>query len=170
MAKRRGLIALVVVVGVIVLIVAVPTVSDVAYANELQVSAQVTPRVLPADGQSAATITLRYRDRDGKPRAGDILTLLDLSQNAGTIARHGASSTNGFSVIAIYRIVTDSQGRAIFRYIAAASNPFVKTAPAHIEVTDTSLGTILEIDKTTMLTVNVVDPRTLQHSSSGAHS
>ena len=165
MHKWRG--AAVVCLLAVALIVAIPTISDVAYANAVRVSIRITPRVLPADGQTAATITLQYRDGNGRPRVGDILSLLDLSRSAGTIARYGTSSSSGFSVIPIYRIVTNRQGRVVFRYIAATANPFVKTQPAHIQVTDTSLGTVLEIDKTTLLTVNVVDPSKLQHASSG---
>jgi hypothetical protein len=55
-----------------------------------------------------------------------------------------------------------------FDYIAAMSNSFTPTLPAHIQVTDTSMGTILEIDKTTIVTINVVDPSKLkgtQHAS-----
>jgi hypothetical protein len=155
----------------VALVVAIPTISDVAYANAVRVSIRITPRVLPADGQTAATITLQYRDGNGRPRAGDILSLLDLSRSAGTIARYSTeSSSNGFSVIPIYRIVTNGQGRVVFRYIAAPANPFVKTEAAHIQVTDTSLGTVLEIDKTTQLTIDVVDPTKPQHGSSGAQT
>ena len=50
------------------------------------------------------------------------------------------------------------------------SNSFVPTEPAHIQITDTSLGTILEIDKTTTVTINVVDPAKIPRGTHGGHA
>ena len=143
-------------VGVFALVVAVVTYRDVARANAVRVVVRVAPPVLPGDNVSKATITLQYLNSDGTPRAGDQLDLLDVSQNTGTLLRPGSA------FIEVYRLFTDRQGEATFKYIAAMSNSFVPTVPAHIQVTDSSLGTILEIDKTTTVTINVVDPSKLK--------
>jgi len=143
-------------VAAIALVVAVVTYRDVARANAVRVLVRVTPPILPGDNVSRATITLRYLNSDGTPRVGDQLDLLDVSQNTGTLLRPGSA------FIEVYRLFTDRQGEVTFQYIAAMSNSFVPTVPAHIQVTDSSLGTILEIDKTTTVTINVVDPSKLK--------
>ncbi len=158
--RRVALVA----VGALALGVAVVTYSDVARANAVRVVVRVTPPILPGDNVSEATITLQYLNGNGTPRAGDELDLLDISQNTGTILR------NGPGVIAVFRLFTDKQGQVIFKYIAAMSNSFVPTLPARILVTDTSLGTILEIDKTTTVTINVVDPAKIKGGQHGTHA
>jgi hypothetical protein len=152
------------VIAALALIVAGVTYRDVALANAVRVVAHVKPPILPADNASKATVTLQYLNSDGTPRAGDQLDLLDVSQNTGTLLR----PASGF--IEVYRLFTDKFGQARFNYIAAMSNPFTRTLPAHIQVTDTSMGTILEIDKTTTVTINVVDPAKIKRSSHGAHA
>ena len=59
-------------------------------ANAVRVVVRVTPAMLPGDNATQATITLRYLNSDGTPRAGDVLDLLDVSQNTGTILRTGS--------------------------------------------------------------------------------
>jgi hypothetical protein len=149
--------------GVLALVVASVTYSDESRADTARVIVRVTPPILPADNAAQATVTLRYLDGDGTPRAGDELDLLDVSQSTGTILRDAPG------VIPAYRLFTDARGQATFRYIAPMSNPFVATLPAHIQVTDRSFGTILEIDKTTIVTINVVDPSKLKGGQHGAH-
>jgi hypothetical protein len=151
-------------VGVLALVVAVVTYRDVAQADAVRVVVRVTPPILPGDNVSKATITLQYLNSDGTARAGDQLDLLDISQNTGTILRPGSA------FIEVYRMFTDKQGKVTFKYIAAMSNSFVPTVPAHIQVTDSSLGTILEIDKTTNVTINVVDPAKIKGGRHGAHA
>jgi hypothetical protein len=151
-------------VGAVALFVAVVTVADRRQADATRVMVRVTPPVLPGDNVTQATITLRYLNSDGSPRVGDVLNLLDVSQNTGTVLRVGSG------VISIFRIVTDRQGTAVFKYIAAMSNSFVPTEPAHIQITDTSLGRILEIDKTTTVTIPVIDPAKLQKGKHGPHT
>ncbi|HEV7215073.1 MAG TPA: hypothetical protein VGP33_08090 [Chloroflexota bacterium] len=151
-------------VGVLALVVAVVTYRDVAQADAVRVMVRVTPPILPGDNVSKATITLQYLNSDGTARAGDQLDLLDISQNTGTILRPGSA------FIEVYRMFTDKQGKATFKYIAAMSNSFVPTVPAHIQVTDSSLGTILEIDKTTNVTINVVDPAKIKGGRHGTHA
>jgi len=158
--RRVALVA----VGILALIVAAVTYRDVTRANAVRVLVQVTPAILPGDNTSKATIRLRYLNSDGSPRAGDQLDLLDVSLNTGTLLRPGSA------FIEVYRLFTDSQGKATFNYIAAMSNSFTPTLPAHIQVTDTSMGTILEIDKTTTVTINVVDPSKLKGAQHGAHA
>jgi hypothetical protein len=145
-----------VVIGVLALAVAAVTYHDVARADAVRVLVHVTPAVLPGDNVSKATVTLQYLNSDGTPRVGDELDLLDVSQSTGTLLRPGSA------FIEVYRLFTDQQGKATFNYIAAMSNSFTATLPAHIQVTDTSMGTILEIDKTTIVTINVVDPSKLK--------
>ncbi|HEY8284746.1 MAG TPA: hypothetical protein VIJ28_10215 [Chloroflexota bacterium] len=151
-------------VGVVAIAVAVVTYGDVARANAIRVVARVTPAILPGDNVSKATITLQYLNSDGTPRAGDQLDLLDVSQNTGTLLRPG------LAFIEVYRLFTDKQGKATFNYIAAMSNNFVPTLPARIQITDTSLGTILEIDKTTTITINVIDPSKLKGTQHVKHA
>jgi hypothetical protein len=149
-------------IGVLALTVAGVTYRDVARADAVRVLVHVTPPVLPGDNVSKAMVTLQYLNNDGTPRVGDELDLLDVSQNTGTLLLPGS----GF--IEVYRLFTNRQGKVTFDYIAAMSNSFTPTLPAHIQVTDTSMGTILEIDKTTIVTINVVDPSKLkgtQHAS-----
>ena len=151
-------------IGVLALAVAVVTYGDVARAGAARVVIRVAPLVLPGDGVTQATVSLRYLNGDGTPRAGDELDLLDVSQSSGTILRDAPG------VIATFRLFTDARGRASFKYIAATSNPFVATLPAHIQVSARSFGTILEIDKTTTVTIDVVDPSKLKGGRHGTHA
>lgn len=158
---RRAVLAA---AGISALVVSAATARDVARADGIRVVVRTTPAILPGDNATQATITLRYLNSDGTPRAGDVLDLLDVSRNTGTILRSGSS------IISIFRAVTDAQGRVTFKYIAAMSNSFVPTGPAHIQITDTSLGTILEIDKTTIVTIAVVDPARIKEGKHGGHA
>ena len=160
-AARRGAVFA---VGAVALVVGIATARDVADADAIRVVVRVAPAILPGDNATQATITLRYLRGDGTPRAGDVLSLLDVSQNTGTILRTGSG------IISVFRLVTDGQGAATFRYIAAMSNSFVPTEPAHIQITDTSLGTILEIDKTITVTIAVVDPAKIHEGKHGGHA
>jgi hypothetical protein len=151
---KARLVTLTVVVG-IVLVLGISSAIDYAHASTIRVIVHVTPRELPADGTSMATVTVQYLNDNHAPRAGDVIDLIDMSNNAGTILRYDQS---GIYQISIFRTVTDRQGMIRFKYRAAQSNPFVTTEPARLRITDVSLGTLLEFDKNTTLTIKVFDP------------
>jgi len=115
-----------------------------AQANALKVTIHVSPSIVPADGQTPATISVRVQNPDGTPRVGDVIDALDLSQNPGSLL--------------IYRQATDRDGRVSFSYTPAMANQFVPTLPARIQITDSSLGNLVEIDRMLTVTVNVFDP------------
>jgi hypothetical protein len=142
--------------AVVVLIVGGSWAVDFAHASAVHMVSRVAPSDVPADGQTAATVTLRITNADGSPRVGDLLELLDQSQNPGTLSP--------------YRLLTNRHGEATFTYIPEAANAFISAAPAHILVTDTSLGSLVEIDKMMLVTINVVDPSKLRKKSHGTHS
>jgi hypothetical protein len=151
---KTRLVALVVVV-VVGLIFGVSSAIDFVRASTVRVVIQVTPAELPADGASVATVSVQYLNADHTPRAGDVIDLVDVSDNAGTILR---LSQVGNYQITLFRAVTDRRGMIRFKYRAAQSNPFTPTEPAHLRITDTSLGTLLEFDKNTAITIKVFDP------------
>ncbi len=119
-----------------------------AQANALRLAVAVSPRVVPADGQTPVTITVRIQNPDGTPRVGDTIDALDVSQNSGTLL--------------IYRQLTDRRGQVSFSYTPAMANQFVPTLPAKIQITDSSLGNLVEIDRMMTVSVNVIDPSTIK--------
>jgi hypothetical protein len=145
-------LAVVVVVG---LIFGISSAIDFARASTVRVVVQVTPAELPADGTSVATVSVQYLNADHTPRVGDVINLVDLSDNAGTIL---LLNQVGAYQITLFRAVTDRRGMIRFKYRAAQSNPFTPTEPAHLRITNTSLGTLLEFDKNTAITIKVFDP------------
>ncbi len=153
MGKGRFVaLAVVILVG---LIVGIFTAIDFARAATTRIIVQVTPAELPADGSSVAMVSVQYLNADKSPRVGDVIDLVDVSDNAGTILR---LNQVGAYQITLFRAVTDRQGMIRFKYRAAESNPFTPTEPAHLRVTDTSLGSLLEFDKNTAITIKVFDP------------
>jgi hypothetical protein len=151
---KTRLVALVVVV-VVCLIFGVSSAIDFVRASTVRVLVQVTPADLPADGTSVATVSVQYLNADHTPRVGDVVDLVDVSDNAGTILRLNQVGTYQ---ITLFRAVTDRYGMIRFKYRAAESNPFTPTKPARLRITDTSLGTLLEFDKNTAIAINVFDP------------
>jgi len=115
-----------------------------AQASALRVTVRVSPRVVPADGQTPATVTIRIQNPDGTPRVGDIVDALDLSPNPGSLL--------------IYRAATDRRGQVSFTYTPAMANQFVPTVPAKLQITDSSLGSLVEIDRMMTVMIDVVDP------------
>ncbi len=79
----------------------------------------------------------------GTPRAGDIVEILNLTSR-GTFDRT--------------RALTDRRGEAAFVYTTSLANVYQPAGPVRVLVTDTSLGHLLELDKSMTATIRTVDP------------
>lgn len=142
--------------GIVVVVFGGSWAIDFAHAGAVHMSVHISPSVIPADGQTAGRVTLRVVNPDGTPRAGDLLDVLDESQNPGTVSP--------------YRLITDRHGVATFTYTPQAVNAFITAAPARVLVTDSSFGHLVEVDKMTTLTIPVVDPSKLKKGTHGTRT
>jgi len=139
----RGRAILLGVVGVLALLYGVSWLSDSAHASAVHITARLTTRLLPADGQSAGTFVVRVTEPGGAPRAGDTIEILNLTSR-GTFDRT--------------RAMTDWRGQAAFTYTTSMYNAYQGAGPVAVQVTDISLGTLIEIDKSISTSINTVDP------------
>jgi hypothetical protein len=133
-------------IGIVALLVAVPGGSwlvDYSHSAAVRITAHTTPRILPADGQATGALTIDVRNGDGSPRAGDMIEILNLTSR-GQFDRT--------------RAITDRQGAAVFMYTTSLSNIYQPAGPVAVQVTDTSLGSIVEVDKIITIAIDTVDP------------
>jgi len=131
----------------VVLVYGVSWLSDAAHASDVHITARLTPRLLPADGQAAGAFVVRVTDPGGAPRAGDTIEILNLTSR-GTFDRT--------------RTTTDRRGEAAFTYTTSMYNAYQGAGPVAVQVTDISLGTLIEIDKSISASITTVDPAKLK--------
>lgn len=115
---------------------------DTRSAQSVRLEVNVTPSTVPADGVAQSRLTVRSLNANGSSRAGDTIEVL--AQGAGAFDR--------------FRALTDQRGQAVFVFIAARGNKYRPTAPVPVIVTNSSLGTLVEVSKTANVTINVVEP------------
>jgi hypothetical protein len=133
-------------IGIVALLVAVLGGSwlvDYAHSAAVRITTRTIPHILPADGQTTGALTIDVRDGDGKPRAGDTIEILNLTSK-GQFDRT--------------RAITDAKGEAVFIYTTSLSNIYQPAGSVAVQVTDTSLGSIIEVDKIITASIDTVDP------------
>jgi hypothetical protein len=135
------------VVCVVVLVYGASWLSDSAHASTVRITARTTPPLLPADGQSTGTFAVRVTDSGGAPRVGDTIEVLNLTSR-------GAFDRT--------RATTDRRGQVSFTYTTSMYNVYQGAGPVGVQVTDTSLGQLIEIDKSITAYINTVDPAKLK--------
>lgn len=145
---RRAGIALM--VGIVV-IFGGSWIIDYIAAGDIQIHAQLKPAVLPADGFTTGTLTVRVTGSGGAPRVGDTLEILD----------------EGLGYFARTRALTDRNGSATYVYTPSRASVYEPARPVPVLITDTSLGRLIEFDKVTTYIMSVVDPSKLKVSSNG---
>ena len=96
--KRKDIIKITIII-IIALIFFGVYLWEKSYAESLNMTIELTPNPAPADGATNVNIVVQVLDKNGKPRAGDVLFML-----------------SGFGIVAPYRTVTDSKGEAHFTY------------------------------------------------------
>jgi hypothetical protein len=147
MVMTRGRAILLGVVGLLVAVYGGSWLVDATLASGVRITARATPRVLPADGQSTGTLVVRVTGSGGAPRAGDTLEILNLTSR-------GAFDRT--------RATTDRHGEAAFIYTTSMYNIYQGAGPVGVLVTDTSLGRLIEIDKSITAHIDTVDPAKLK--------
>jgi hypothetical protein len=115
---------------------------DDVHAGSVKLAVRVAPPVLPADGLATGTLTVGVTE-GGTPRVGDIVEILNLTSR-GTFDRT--------------RALTDRRGEAAFVYTTSLANAYQPAGRVRVLVTDTSLGHLLELDKSMTATIRTVDP------------
>jgi len=141
MSKGRAVGAAV--VALLLLVFGSSWVVDDVQAGSVKLAVRVSPPVLPADGLATGTLTVRVTEGGGTPRAGDIVEILNLTSR-GTFDRT--------------RALTDRRGEAAFVYTTSLANAYQPAGRVRVLVTDTSLGHLLELDKSMTATIRTVDP------------
>jgi hypothetical protein len=114
---------------------------DALGASHVRLETTVNPTSIPADGESTATLTVRSLTPDGKPRVRDTIEVLN--QGAGVFDR--------------FRALTDERGEAVFVFTSARGNKYRPAAPVPVLVINTSLGSLIEVNKTATATINVTE-------------
>jgi hypothetical protein len=128
--------------GVVVLILTTSWAIDTNKAKAVEMSVDVNPTSIPGDGRSSTTFTVYVRNTDGSPRIGDTIEVLN--QAAGLFDRT--------------RALSDEEGKAVFTFTSSKSNKYRPASPVPVIVTNTSLGTLIEVRKTITATINVTEP------------
>jgi hypothetical protein len=114
---------------------------DALGASRTRLETSVNPRSIPADGQSSTTLTVRSLTPDGTPRVRDTIEVLN--QGAGVFDR--------------FRALTDERGEAVFVFTSARGNKYRPAAPVPVLVINTSLGSLIEVNKTVTTIINVTE-------------
>jgi hypothetical protein len=149
MLLTRGRAMALGIVGLLLLVYGGSWVSDDIHAGGVHIAVRITPRVLPADGQSRGAFVVRVTDA-GAPRAGDTIEILNLTSR-------GAFDRT--------RATTDGHGQAAFTYTTSLYNIYQGAGPVGVLVTDTSLGQLIEFDKSLTAAIITVDPAKLKRGS-----
>jgi hypothetical protein len=114
---------------------------DTMGANRVRLETSLNPTSIPADGQSTSTLTVQSLTPDGKPRVRDTIEVLN--QGAGVFDR--------------FRALTDERGKAVFVFTSARGNKYRPAAPVPVLVINTSLGSLIEVNKTVTATIDVTE-------------
>jgi hypothetical protein len=114
---------------------------DTLAASRVRLETSVNLTSIPADGQSSATLTVRSLTADGRPRVRDTIEVLN--QGAGVFDR--------------FRALTDERGAAVFVFTSARGNKYRPAAPVPVLVINSSLGSLIEVNKTVTATINVTE-------------
>jgi hypothetical protein len=149
MLLTRGRAIALGIAGLVLLVYGGSWVIDNIHAGQVQIAVRIMPRVLPADGQSRSAFVVRVTDA-GAPRAGDTIEILNLTSR-------GAFDRT--------RATTDGHGQAAFTYTASMYNVYQGAGPVGVLVTDTSLGRLIEFDKSLTAAIDTVDPAKLKKGS-----
>lgn len=129
--------------GGVVLVLTTSWVFDTNKARAVEMSVEVNPTSIPGDGRSSTVFTVYVRNADGSPRKGDTIEVLN--QLPGLFDRT--------------RALSDEEGKAVFIFTSSKSNKYRPAAPVPVIVTNTSLGTLIEVRKTITATIDVTEPK-----------
>lgn len=108
----------------------------------VRIAIRLQPAAIPADGKSRSQIVVRVTE-GGKPRAHDYLEATSLD--------------SGYLVPLL--ALTNQQGEAHFTYASLPASPYDTATSARILFTDTSLGRIIEVDKSITISVHLIQPK-----------
>ena len=130
------------VMGPIVVVLGLGWWADARRMHSVIMRVQVSPERVPADGISSARVTVRVFDEAGRPRAGDVIEMLN----------------TGPGILDRFRAQTDNQGMAGFTFTSAHSNAYRPAGPVTLIVTNTSIGRVIEVTKTALAVIKTVEP------------
>ena len=116
---------------------------DSAAAARTGLEARVSPNTIPADGLTSTRLIARALNPDGSVRVGDVIEVQSL--RGGTFDR--------------FRTLSDQNGEAEFVFISSRSNKYRPAAPVSVIVTNFSLGHLIEVRRSTTVTINVIEPK-----------
>jgi hypothetical protein len=128
--------------GVVVVVLTTSWAMDRNKARAVEMNAEINPSSIPGDGRSSTTFTVYVFNADGSPRQGDTIEVLN--QLPGLFNRT--------------RALSDDEGKAVFTFTSSKSNKYRPAAPVPVIVTNTSLGTLIEVRKTITAIINVTEP------------
>jgi hypothetical protein len=128
--------------GVVVVVLTTSWAIDTNKARAVKISVEINPASIPGDGRSSTTFTVYVRNADGSPRIGDTIEVLN--QVPGLFDRT--------------RALSDEEGKAEFVFTSSKSNKYRPAAPVPVIVTNTSLGTLIEVRKTITAIIDVTEP------------
>ncbi len=110
--------------------------------SSVDLGVTVKPPAIPADGTSKSHIVVRVTE-GGKPRSSDYVEAVSLD--------------SGYLVPLL--ALTNRMGEATFTYTSLPASPYDTATDARIQFTDTSLGRIIEVDKSTTVRVHLLHPK-----------
>jgi hypothetical protein len=136
---RNGVLGL---TGVVILVCLADWSLTMRALPSVRIAVSLHPSAIPADGKSRSQIVVRVTE-GGKPRANDYLEAVSLD--------------SGYLVPLL--ALTNQQGEARFTYASLPASPYDTATSARILFTDTSLGRIIEVDKSTTVSVHLLQPK-----------
>lgn len=104
----------------------------------VHIAVQLHPAAIPADGLSKSHIVVRVTE-DGRPRVHDYLEAVSLD--------------SGYLVPLL--AITDEHGEASFSFASLPASPYDTIDKARIQFTDISLGRIIEVDKSSTISIRL---------------
>ena len=113
-----------------------------AKLDGIEIATTVDPPQVVADGRNQVLITLHVTE-DGEPRADDLIQSW-LGVGGGLLIPNW--------------VVTDENGMAQITYTPNPYSPYDPQEFVEINVSDTSIGQIVEVDKREVVQVSLLDP------------
>jgi hypothetical protein len=128
--------------ALIVAILGVDVIKSSAQLSSIQVETTVNPPNIVADGTSKAIITIRVT-QNGIPRAGDMMQMF-LTTGAGRILPAWAR--------------TDENGVVTTEFTPNTYSPYDPVEGAVLQISDTSIGQLVEVRKDHSITIPLGKP------------